>query len=604
MKNPEEKSSPAIDQLLQKLDDSPGFAGVAGIAQAIRGLVDDDANTGKVVEIILCDPALTAKLLQMANYTERTISGRNVSTIDQALSILGPGKIKSLAAELTPIESLPNKSQLSQLRAEIMAAFFAGHLAAEITRANGSQYSAREAQVCGLLQNLGRMMSMLYLYEEIERSHKLQAEQNITENEAVAQILGVGFEDIGAAIVHHWGLSIIVQNSLAPDTLLTPPAAVPNAMGWYRLCSLFCRRIARVLFYLPENSRQFEIVNCIDFFQKALHLREKEVLDLIEKCLLDTDATLSGMNFPCNVEQARSLLRKSSERTTDILLQYDPLVKNGGNDVAEIPIESIKRIMRLVHGHCSFDCTLVCLPLGSGLIAIAGVGRDAAWLTTRFRSSGLKPDIFRKAMSDSHDIFVPDVGLPEYARLIPDWYRDTVGAKSFVMLPLLSEGKWLGMIYGDYSEPHPEAPPGLAEGRMLGWRNELVQILLQEADGIATRAAEPWLQLLHQDHEYGVDARYPSLKIGRAEGADIVVEDPQASRMHATIAFRQGKFIYTDLSSNGSFMLIRGQPEVRVHRKEFELRGEGSICLGHPHKQGAREYLEFFCQGGDEEGYY
>lgn len=601
MENPQEKIDQTVGKLLQKLDATPGFAGVAGVVQAIRSLVDSDGNASNLVDAILCDPALAAKLLQLANYTDRTISGRNVSTIDQALSILGPGQIKSIVSELIPIESLSDKAQLSQVRAEIMAAFFCGHLAAEITRIYGSKYSAREAQACGLLQNLGRMMSMLYLYDDIERSHNLQAEQNITENEAVAQTLGVTFDEIGAAIVQHWGLSVILQGSLAPDTLETPPQDVPNGMAWYKYCSLFCRRITGILFYRPESDGQFEIVNCIDFFQKALHLKEKDTLALIEKCLVDADTTLSAMNFPCNVEQARNLLRKSSERTMDILLQHDPLVKEGDD---QVPVESIKRIMRLVHGHCGFDCTLICLPLGSGLIAVAGVGRNAGWLTTKFRSSGLKQDIFRDAMAGSRDLFVPDINAPEYARLIPDWYRDNVGAKSLVMLPLMHEGKWWGMIYGDYSEPHPEPPSGLAEGRMRDWRNDLTQILLQESEGISIRAADPWLLLVHRGNEYIVDSRHPSLKIGRAEGADVVVEDPQASRMHARVEYRGGKFLYVDISSNGSFVFPRGGAEIRVHRKEFELSGEGSICLGHPHKQGAAIFLRYFCMGGDEgEGY-
>ncbi len=37
--------------------------------------------------------------------------------------------------------------------------------------------------------------------------------------------------------------------------------------------------------------------------------------------------------------------------------------------------------------------------------------------------------------------------------------------------------KMLGMIYGDYSEPHTSLPPGLSEGNMKEWRNHLVQAL-------------------------------------------------------------------------------------------------------------------------------
>lgn len=596
MENLEEKQNSIVDKLLQKLDASPGFAGVAGVVQAINGLVDGNGSPEKVVDIILCDPALTSKLMQIANYSDRTISGRNVSTIDQALSILGLSTIKSTASELVPIESLPHKQQLNQLYAEITVAFFSGSLAAEITRINGSRYSIREAQVCGLMQNLGRMMSIFYIYEDIERSQKLQADKSITENEAVVQTLGLSFESISAAIARHWGLSIVLQNSLALDTVISPPQAATNAKAWYQLCSLFCRRITGILFRLPENRQRGEIADCIGFFQKALHLSEKDVLIWIEKCLLDADTTLAGMNFPCNTAQARNLLRKSSERTFDILLSQDPLVKNGSSDVGKTPIELIKRIMLLIHSHCSFDCTLICMPSGSGLIAIAGVGRNAGLLTTKFRSSGLKQDIFREAMTDSRDLFVPDVKSPMHAKRIPSWYHDVVGARSFVMLPLVNEGKFLGMIYGDYSEPHPEAPPGLAEGRMLEWRNYLIHIFLLEANAIAPKAVEPLLQLIHQGNKFTVDSKHPTLKIGRAEKADIVIQDIRSSRMHARIEFRRDKFVFVDLSSNGSYILIQGEAEIRLQGEEFILRDSGSICMGHSHKENPAETIEFFCQ--------
>ena len=74
-------------------------------------------------------------------------------------------------------------------------------------------------------------------------------------------------------------------------------------------------------------------------------------------------------------------------------------------------------------------------------------------------------------------MFIGDINLPLYAKLIPGWYHEIVGARSFVMLPLMSEEKLVGTVYGDYSKPRASAPPGLAEGSMLEWRNQMVNAL-------------------------------------------------------------------------------------------------------------------------------
>lgn len=480
MEHAEEKAQPlVIGKLLKRMDASPGFAGLGGAVQNICRLVDDDGSNKAIADAILRDPALTSKLLQIANSGSNARSGRNVSKIDQVLAILGLNTVKSVALSLALLGSLTHKAQSKQLHAEIVVAFFSGNLAAEITRLYGSSYSSQEAQVCGLMQNLGRMMATYYLYDDIERSRKLQTDRNLKENEAVLETLGVGFDDIGAAIAAHWALPDVLQNSLIPDAVSIPPAAAANAQAWYQLSSLFCRRIAEVIFRLPENREAIEVANCISFFQRSLRLNEKEVTELIQKCLLDVDAILAGMSFPSNVADARNLLRKASEQALDVLSSHDTLVKKVvSEEGAQTPIDVIKHVMRLIHSHYGFDCTLICLPSSAaGLVAIAGVGRNAAQLTSKFRSSGTKEDIFKMIMARGVDAVIFDVTSPKYATIMPVWYHEVVGARSFVMLPLMSDKKLIGMIYGDYEKPQTTVPPGLAEGLMLEWRNKLIHAI-------------------------------------------------------------------------------------------------------------------------------
>ena len=458
------------------MDASPGFASLGGAVQIISSLVDNDGSNKEIVAAILRDPALTSKLLSIANSSRYPRGAGNVSTIDQAIAILGLNTVKSIALSLALLNSLSHTPQSNQIHAEIVAGIFSGNLSAEITRSYGSSYSAQEAQICGLMQNIGRLMSIFYLYEDIERSRKLQIEKNLAENEAVKQTFGVSLEDIGAAIAHHWMLPDVLQNSLVTDTLEIPPQeAAANTIAWHQLCSFFCRRITAILFRLPENREKVDIPKCIDLFQKTLRLNGREVLELIERCLRETNETLAAMNFPGNVEDAQKLLRKASERSTDILSASDSLVQK---EKGQTPIEVVKHLMRLMHEHCSFDCTLICLLSGSsGLVAVAGIGRNAGLLTTKFRSGGIHKDIFQVIMERKKDTFIADVNLPSYASLFPKWYHEFVKAKSCVMLPLVSEGKLFGMVYGDYLKQQPSAPSELADGVMLEWRTRLTQIL-------------------------------------------------------------------------------------------------------------------------------
>jgi HD-like signal output (HDOD) protein len=587
---------PILEKLLARMDVNPGFAALEGGVREVCRLIDGDGQRHEIAAIILRDPVFTAKLLHIANSSSHLRGERNVSTIDQVLAILGLDAVKSAALSLdAPSAFVFKPLQLKHLHAELMVARFTSLLAAGIAHSNGVADSVQEAQICGLLQNLGRILSLYYIYEDIERCHDMLAERNLVEDEAVLQALGTSYEDMGRAIAHHWGLPQVIQNSMAPGNAKSPPQAASTAMAWQWLCAQFCRRVAEIVFRLPQSREQVEIAKCINHFQVALQLNERDVGALIKQCLRDTDANLAEAGMSCDVGQAQSLLRKASERAWDMLPSQDSLVKEGIGSLGRAPIDIIKHILRLVHNHCNFDCTLICLPTGSsGLVAIAGVGRNAGKLATKFRISGLKQGMFQDIAARKTDTWVADVGAPECVGLMPDWYQDAADARTFAMLPLMNGDKLLGMIYGDYSRQCAQPPVSLDGGDMLGWRNRLIEVLLADAADFEPPVYYPSLVLLHMGEPLVMDERHSHVRIGRGVHSDIVMRDIRTSRKHARIVRSQGQYILTDLSFNGSYILIDGEDEYRVQHDDFVLHGSGSICLGYPHGAKDAEIIEFY----------
>jgi len=68
--------------------------------------------------------------------------------------------------------------------------------------------------------------------------------------------------------------------------------------------------------------------------------------------------------------------------------------------------------------------------------------------------------------------------------------------------------------------------------------------------------------------------------IGRGDQADFIIDDKLASRMHARIEVRRGKFVVVDQSTNGSFVKTNDGREVYLRREELHLVGAGCISLG------------------------
>ncbi len=104
---------------------------------------------------------------------------------------------------------------------------------------------------------------------------------------------------------------------------------------------------------------------------------------------------------------------------------------------------------------------------------------------------------------------------------------------------------------------------------------------------------EPCLHLSHQGKKWVVDTEHPLFTIGRDEQADMMVADKRASRMHARIERRREKFVFVDLSSNGSYILVKGETEIQLRREEFVLRESGFISLGHLYQADPSQVIEF-----------
>lgn len=101
------------------------------------------------------------------------------------------------------------------------------------------------------------------------------------------------------------------------------------------------------------------------------------------------------------------------------------------------------------------------------------------------------------------------------------------------------------------------------------------------------------LKLIYRAHIFVVNSTHPTLQMGRDDGNEIVIVSLFASRVHASVQTRDGKLVLTDLSSNGTFILL-DEPagphsdaesaipanEIRLRQAEAVLSGRGWLGLG------------------------
>lgn len=469
-------------RLLRAIDDSPGFAGLATSLTLVSQLAVAEAG-GDLREFnasILRDAALTAQLLRLANAgsQHRARGGRNVTTMDQALAILGLDRVKTVLLSVRLLESLGQGAQAERLHAEIVAALYCGQLCGELAHLRGGRVQVQEAQVAGLLQNLGRMMVTYHLWPLVEQSHALQVAQNLSEEDALLATLGCSHASLAAEIARHWQLPIRLQQAVALEYAEHLPLS-SNPQEWLAQAALLARCLTDALFRQAENREVLMVAQLCTQFREALQLRKADIGAALEHSLKECEQLLEALAFPCQLTEARLRLRRMGERVHERLSAHDSLTRPSKQLAGRVPLEICQQVLRQFHDHYGFSHSLLLLPDGSsGLVTIAGVGRNAATMLARLRCQGVRPDLLRLVCERGMDLYIADTRAAPYAQHLPEWVVNLIGARSLLLLPLMHQGQALGLLYGDHEQPRVEAPADLGAAGLRLWRAQLLQALM------------------------------------------------------------------------------------------------------------------------------
>ncbi len=127
------------------------------------------------------------------------------------------------------------------------------------------------------------------------------------------------------------------------------------------------------------------------------------------------------------------------------------------------------------------------------------------------------------------------------------------------------------------------------------WGQEDVTGIISRVD-LAKHPGFSTLVLKYEDQEHIVKPNSDPMLIGRGKQCHLIVKALLASRTHARLEYRRGKFVLVDQSTNGTFVRSQEGGEVYLRREEFPLSGEGVISLGESIDDDPEKLIYFHCQ--------
>jgi diguanylate cyclase (GGDEF)-like protein len=304
------------EQLLQRIRNCPNLPSLPAIAVQVLELAQkSDADITEIARVISKDPALSSKILRTVN---SSFYGRshNVSTISQALVILGLQSVKTLVLGFSLVTNLSkSKSKgfkhLIYWKRSICAATAARSVAAKI-----GLVQQEEAFLAALLMDIGMLVLDQVLGDEYGQLH-LAVKSHAELPPAEAQAIGTTHADVAGYLAQQWKL---------PPLLTTPvqfhhsPEKVPDGQ-LKKLAEVVCLggRCADV--FVDEQAAQ-SIADVRALFRQYANLGEADADALMAEIGTRAKevASLFEINIGTTVEY-EAILKKANEALVEITLQ-------------------------------------------------------------------------------------------------------------------------------------------------------------------------------------------------------------------------------------------------------------------------------------------
>lgn len=484
-----------LEFLLRRMRHKSDFPAMSDSVVRIQGMASSETESiNSVTNEILKDVALTNKLLRLVNSAH--YSRGNISTVSRAVSLVGFNGIRNMALSLVLLEHMLDKGNASVLKEEFLRSLMAASIAGELCPL---ARETEEAFIGAMFHNLGRLLAQFYFPEEANAVRGLvsSTRQPVSEATASASVLGLSFEALGLGVAKAWGLPEGIQRCMrkpAGDPPLRVPAESLERLKWM---SQAANDIADTLLYTEPKVLDARLATVAKHYAKTLGVSPGDVQSattVARKKLVDmaiamdihvqagsaaskllqlpeldderqthhpeTTDTLSPLEL--HATQTVSFQANKSEVILQDMQYVAQTLAAGIQDITTALVEEVKlsdvlrMILETMLRAMDFQRIIFCLrdSKTDSLIGRFGLGKDVAGTVKAFcvPLKTAQPDLFVAVCLKGADAMISDATEVHIATRLPDWYRASINAPTFLLLPVNIKGKPFGLIYADKAQ--------------------------------------------------------------------------------------------------------------------------------------------------------
>ena len=306
-----------IQEMIEKEITLPSPPAIA--VQILNTVQKEDAALSELVKIISTDPALTGKMLQIANSGFYALKNE-VTSIDRALSILGTNVIKNIALSFVIATDLRGEKQSGfdfddYWRRSVTSAVAAELLIQQLGQKNDDIF------VTALLHNIG--MLVIFMHKKNDYSELLQ-EASLSEKSLITlehAKYNFNHQQVGATLINKWGL---------PDSVYEPigyhhnPESAPEVS----------QNTAQILMFADRFSAIYNEVDAAEKvrllqtqLEESYSLKQDQIRSLLDDVAAKSVEILKTFEIePGDMRPYSQMLQEANEELGRLNLSYEQLV--------------------------------------------------------------------------------------------------------------------------------------------------------------------------------------------------------------------------------------------------------------------------------------
>ncbi len=490
-------NNPTLDFLLRRMRTKSDFPALSDSVARIQRVADsENESLGSLSNEILKDVALTNKLLRLVNTANyANVGSGGISTVSRAVALIGFAGIRNMAMSLVLLEHMHDKAHANLLKEEFLRSLMAGTLAAELgTLVRDSE----EAFIGAMFQNLGRLLTAFYFAEEGRQVRGMIAAGAqptakgvtipVSEESAAMSVLGITYEELGLGVARSWGLPASLQGCMRKP-LGEPPSREPQAAAErLRWLTFAANQITDAMLNSTPDTMPGKVADIARRFSKTLGVPSAKIEAAAQAAQQRLSQMAQAMNLNIGATSPARRLLASKESQAAHAPEHDSLTPHelqatmaatldvpptarenasevlaaGIQDITNSMVESFKlnevlrMILETMYRALGFQRIVFCLrdPKTEMLTGRLGLGNGSEAASAAFKVS-LKAggDLFTAVCIKGADTLISDATVPNIASRLPAWYRNSVNAPAFLLLPMLMKGAPFALIYADKAEP-------------------------------------------------------------------------------------------------------------------------------------------------------